>query len=321
MFPMSKKMCTLAVAAVTLTTASLATSGDALALDLGGILGNRTKPLLQKPGGGVVDNKGPLTNTNKIGGGVGGKGIDKVLDVGGKVIDKTMDVGGKVIDKAVDVRGKVIEQNLAAQRPVQRPVEKCFSGPNSKFCYPSQEAAAAAWAAERRCPASQYYDSKTGGCRYVGYDGKPQKRDPLAVRQALEAQAEAARAEAARAEAEARARAAEAEARARAKVIYVHSPAPVAPAPLTAVAAPAPTCLTKEYLQAGTVLFKDVCSKEWAMNSTTVASQVVSEASRACLTKENLQGGVVLFKDACTNEWAMNPPEQQAQAPQAPQVR
>src|SRR5262245_59433882 len=121
MFPMSKKMCTLAVAAVTLTTASLATSGDALALDLGGILGNRTKPLLQKPGGGVVGNKGPLTNTNKIGGGVGGKGIDKVLDVGGKVIDKTMDVGGKVIDKAVDVRGKLINQNLAAQAPAAPP--------------------------------------------------------------------------------------------------------------------------------------------------------------------------------------------------------
>jgi hypothetical protein len=42
------------------------------------------------------------------------------------------------------------------------------------------------------------------------------------------------------------------------------------------------------------------------------------------LTKENLQAGTVLFKDICTNEWAMNPPDQQAQAPQTspvPQVR
>jgi hypothetical protein len=82
--------------------------------------------------------------------------------------------------------------------------------------------------------------------------------------------------------------------------------------------------LTKEYLQAGTVLFKDVCTNQWAMNSTTLPSQVVSAANRACLTKDNLQAGVVLFKDICTNEWAMNPPEQQAQASQAspvPQVR
>jgi hypothetical protein len=76
--------------------------------------------------------------------------------------------------------------------------------------------------------------------------------------------------------------------------------------------------LTKEYLQAGTVLFKDVCAKEWAMNSTTLSSQVVSAASRACLTKDYLQAGVVLFKDTCTNEWAINPPEQQAKAVQTP---
>jgi hypothetical protein len=75
--------------------------------------------------------------------------------------------------------------------------------------------------------------------------------------------------------------------------------------------------LAKEYLQAGVVLFKDVCTKEWAMNSTTLTGQVVSAASRACLTKEYPQAGILFFKDTCTNEWAMNPPpEQQAEAPQ-----
>ena len=80
------------------------------------------------------------------------------------------------------------------------------------------------------------------------------------------------------------------------------------------------SCLTKETPQDGVVLFKDVCTKEWAMNSTSVNSQVVSVASRTCLTKEYPQSEVVMFRDTCTDEWAMNPPEQQAQAPQSPQV-
>ena len=78
------------------------------------------------------------------------------------------------------------------------------------------------------------------------------------------------------------------------------------------VAAATPTCLTKEYLQPGIVLFKDVCTKQFAMNSTEVADQVVSAASRGCLTKDNLENGAVLFKDVCTKEWAMNPPAEQA---------
>ena len=70
------------------------------------------------------------------------------------------------------------------------------------------------------------------------------------------------------------------------------------------------TCLTKEYLQTGVVLFKDVCTPEWAMNSTTVTRPVTSATARDCLTKENLANGV-LFRDVCTNEWAMNSPDQQ----------
>ena len=83
------------------------------------------------------------------------------------------------------------------------------------------------------------------------------------------------------------------------------------------VAEPAtPSCLTKEYLETGVVLFRDVCTKEWAMNSTSVSSQVGAAAGRLCLTKQYLRTDVVLFQDTCTNEWAMNPPVQQAQAPQ-----
>jgi hypothetical protein len=74
------------------------------------------------------------------------------------------------------------------------------------------------------------------------------------------------------------------------------------------------TCLTKEYLQTGVVLFKDICTKEWAMNSTTIARPVTSATARDCLTKENLANGAVLFKDVCSAEWAMNPPEQPGQA-------
>ena len=59
-------------------------------------------------------------------------------------------------------------------------------------------------------------------------------------------------------------------------------------------------------------MFRDVCAKEWAINTTSVTVQVAAKA--ACLTKENPQNGVVLFKDLCTNEWAMNPPPAANQA-------
>ena len=51
----------------------------------------------------------------------------------------------------------------------------------------------------------------------------------------------------------------------------------------------------------------------------TTAYPVVRRATRVCLTKEYLPTGQVLFKDVCTNEWAMNPPpvEQAQVAPQA----
>jgi hypothetical protein len=53
------------------------------------------------------------------------------------------------------------------------------------------------------------------------------------------------------------------------------------------------TCLTKEYLQTGVVLLKDVCTKEWAMNSTTFNRPVTSVTARDCLTKENLGNGML----------------------------
>ncbi len=93
--------------------------------------------------------------------------------------------------------------------------------------------------------------------------------------------------------------------------------APAIRVPSAQTVAAAPSCLTKEYLQSGVVLFRDVCTKEWAMNSTTLTAQPVN---RACLVKEYPQSGVVLFKDTCTNEWARNP-EQQAQGPDASQPR
>ena len=351
MFPMSKNICTIAVAAVALTTSSLAVTGDAFALDLGGRFDNITnkgpKPNLgafgykgPKPylGGGIfgnITNKGPspLANTNKIS---GGKVIDKVIDAGGKVIDKVLDAGGKVIDKNLAAQ-REREARLAAQREreaqlaAQREREARLAAQREReaqlAAQREREARLAALRereAQRTCSkVGRWYDPETGEC----VPDKSEKlivrqphRDSLAVRQALEAQAEAERAEAA----------ARADLLSRPKVIYINrndsGPAPVAPASAVSpvVTAPAPSCLTKEYLQAGTVLFKDVCTNQFAMNSTTLPSQVVTAATRACLTKENLQAGTVLFKDICTNEWAMNPPEQQAQAPQTspvPQVR
>jgi hypothetical protein len=76
----------------------------------------------------------------------------------------------------------------------------------------------------------------------------------------------------------------------------------------------------KEYLQAGVVLFRDVCAKEWAMNSTSATNQVASAETRACLTKEYPRAGMVLFKDTCTDEWAMNLPDRRAQASQEPHI-
>jgi hypothetical protein len=331
MFPMSKNICTIAVAAVALTTSSLAVTGDAFALDLGGRFDNITnkgpKPNLgafgykgPKPylGGGIfgnITNKGPspLANTNKIS---GGKVIDKVIDAGGKVIDKVLDAGGKVIDK-----------NLAAQREREARLAAQREREAQLAAQREREARLAALRereAQRTCSkVGRWYDPETGECvpdKSEKLIVRQPRRDSLAVRQALEAQAEAERAEAA----------ARADLLSRPKVIYINrndsGPAPVAPASAVSpvVTAPAPSCLTKEYLQAGTVLFKDVCTNQFAMNSTTLPSQVVTAATRACLTKENLQAGTVLFKDICTNEWAMNPPDQQAQVPQTspvPQVR
>jgi hypothetical protein len=286
MFPLSKNICTLVVATVALTTASLAAPGDAFAFEPRGPFGN-----IGSKGG-----PGPLINTNKISG-----GIDKLLNAGGKVIDKTVDVGGKVIDKAINIRGKVIDQNLAAQR--EREAQLAAQREREARLAALRER-------ETRHPAmrcAKNSDPLSKLCVLV-----PNRPADTAQQERDRAQAEAERA-AARAAAAAR----------RPKVIYVGSPASVAPAPIAAPA-PAPACLTKEYLQAGTVLFRDVCTNQFAMNSTTLPSQVVTAATRACLTKENLQAGVVLFKDICTNEWALNPPEQQAQAPQTspvPQVR
>ncbi len=83
----------------------------------------------------------------------------------------------------------------------------------------------------------------------------------------------------------------------------------------TPAAAATSTCLTKEYLDTGAVMFRDTCTNEWAMNSTSVDNKVAAVV-RTCLTKDNNSNGVVMFKDACTSEWAMNTADQQAQAPQ-----
>jgi hypothetical protein len=74
------------------------------------------------------------------------------------------------------------------------------------------------------------------------------------------------------------------------------------------------SCLAKQYLDTGAVMFKDTCTNEWAINSTTVTAPPGVSASR-CLSKENHPDGVVMFRDTCTNEWAMNTSEQIAEAP------
>jgi hypothetical protein len=82
-------------------------------------------------------------------------------------------------------------------------------------------------------------------------------------------------------------------------------PAP-ASAESTGTTSPPPknSCLTKEYLATGAVLFKDTCTRQWAINSTAVATH--KPVGRTCLSKEVSDDRIVIFRDTCTNEWAMN---------------
>jgi hypothetical protein len=73
-------------------------------------------------------------------------------------------------------------------------------------------------------------------------------------------------------------------------------------------------CLTKQYLATGAVLFKDGCTNEWAINSTSAKTQSAASSGN-CLTKENHPNGVLMFRDTCTNEWAMNTAERLAELP------
>jgi hypothetical protein len=80
------------------------------------------------------------------------------------------------------------------------------------------------------------------------------------------------------------------------------------------ISAPAaPSCLTKEYLATGAVLFKDTCREQWAINSTTVARH--KPAGRSCLSKEVSNDGIVIFRDTCTSEWAMSSSQNPADPP------
>jgi hypothetical protein len=81
----------------------------------------------------------------------------------------------------------------------------------------------------------------------------------------------------------------------------------------TPIATATDTCLVKEYLDTGVVRFRDVCTKEWAVNSIDDDAKA-SKIRSACLTKKNNQNGVVMFKDVCTGEWAMNTAKQIALA-------
>jgi hypothetical protein len=123
-------------------------------------------------------------------------------------------------------------------------------------------------------------------------------------------------------------------------------PAPVLTAPVTYPAAPSQpaasncTCLVKEYLRDGGILFRDVCTKEAAVSppppsaETPPAPVASAPAVRApvaypaapsqpaasnctCLAKEYLPEGGVLFRDVCTNEAAVSPPPQSAESPPA----
>lgn len=95
---------------------------------------------------------------------------------------------------------------------------------------------------------------------------------------------------------------------------YAPRPSTTAYAPAPVAQAPAASCLSKEYLNNGPVLFKDTCTKEWAMGEASPTRGV----NVGCLRKEYVDGGAVKFSDVCTKEWATNTPsEQQAKAPAA----
>jgi hypothetical protein len=81
---------------------------------------------------------------------------------------------------------------------------------------------------------------------------------------------------------------------------------------ISATATPA-SCLTKKYLATGAVLFKDTCTEQWAINSTTVARH--KPAGRACLSKEVSDDGIAIFRDTCTSEWAMSSSQNPADPP------
>ena len=83
--------------------------------------------------------------------------------------------------------------------------------------------------------------------------------------------------------------------------------------PEISATATSPSCLTKEYLATGAVLFKDTCREQWAINSTTVARH--KPARRACLSKEASNDGIVIFRDTCTSEWAMSSSQNPADPP------
>ena len=87
--------------------------------------------------------------------------------------------------------------------------------------------------------------------------------------------------------------------------------------PAAAPASPA-SCLTKEYLTDGPVVFKDTCTKEWAMGEAARTRFV----NPGCIRKEYVEGNKVKFTDVCTKEWAMNPPpnQQATTAPTGPQA-
>lgn len=57
------------------------------------------------------------------------------------------------------------------------------------------------------------------------------------------------------------------------------------------------------------------------VTTTSPSRPVYTPPRRVCLTKEYLPTGAVLFRDVCTNEWAQNPPvEEQAPMPGRPQA-
>ena len=100
------------------------------------------------------------------------------------------------------------------------------------------------------------------------------------------------------------------------KIITAQASRDVAPAipGITGTAAPpSKRCLTKEYLLTGAVLFKDTCTRQWAINSTAVATH--KSPGRTCLTKELSEDGIVIFRDTCTNEWAMNSSQHPGEPP------